>query len=193
MARLGPLYGEQFGLFLGNKPPYSLIFNSCGIGRLYGRIFGETCDFSPPCSAGSRSGASSDPRWASVSVWHLFMGGRHRNAPRPPWGTGDARGGLNDIVRIFFCTKSGWSRKFSGISNFHPKKFSRTDVRPEFFWIFQFSNRKKSGRRTFNPKIFAIFKVRAKNFPAREISRPKKVQVFRFHGLYPSGGFTTGK
>jgi len=46
------------------------------------------------------------------------------------------------------------SQSFSGNVDFHPKKFGRTTFRPEFFWIFQISNRKKSDRKIFSPKIF---------------------------------------
>ncbi|MFA6361907.1 hypothetical protein [Methanoregula sp.] len=61
-------------------------------------------------------------------------------------------------------------QKFSGNLDFCPEKYGRTNFRPEFFWIFQISNRKKSGRKNFTPNFFVIFNFRAENFWPKKIS-----------------------
>lgn len=213
MAHPGLLYGAQIGFILSNKVIYALLFSSLGIGRFCGRILGRVltnpvCDFTLSLHRRSRSGASSDPLLGQVSVRVFYLirregtsgtgnYARHRIRPRPPWGQGWRKGGCMKRENLSCVDCPGFHpirirlfQKFSGKLDFRPEKYGRMNFRPELFWFFQVSNRKKLGRKTFKPNFFAIFNFRAKNFPAKKISRPKKVRVLGHIRRVNISGFT---
>jgi len=97
---------------------------------------------------------------------------RHRNAPRPPWGTGGARG----IVRYcpdLFLREILLRPKISGIPDFNPKISGLTNFRAGFFWILQLLTGKFSGFSHFKPKKIRPEKFRSKKDPAVQTLRPK--------------------
>jgi hypothetical protein len=69
--------------------------------------------------------------------------------------------------------ESARSQNFSGNLDFRPEKFGSTNFRPDFFWIFQISNRKKPGRKNLTPTFFTIFNFRGKKDPANPTFKPK--------------------
>jgi len=79
--------------------------------------------------------------------------------------------------------------------------FTGFSIAPKIFRQFSFPSGKIrayklsagifSGFSDFNPKFFPISNFHGKIFPAKRISRPKKVRVSGCHGLRPGERFTT--